>query len=132
MATLLILYFKNLFLKSYVIFLLVECFEWGWLWWSEQTQLDGVIMWFVLVAYRYGLKYYAGFSAYVTVCSINGMHPRPRKVLQLFRLRQINNGVFVRLNKATLNMLKIAEPYVAWGYVYESTFLLNGRWVECY
>merc|ERR1712154_18862 len=24
---------------------------------------------------------------------INGMHPRPRKVLQLFRLRQINNGV---------------------------------------
>lgn len=47
--------------------------------------------------------------------SINGIHPRPRKVLQLFRLRQINNGVFVKLNKATLNMLKIAEPYVAWG-----------------
>merc|ERR1712154_680615 len=46
---------------------------------------------------------------------INGLHPRPRKVLQLFRLRQINNGVFVRLNKATLNMLKIVEPYVAWG-----------------
>merc|ERR1712121_115197 len=46
---------------------------------------------------------------------INGVHPRPRKVLQLFRLRQINNGVFVRLNKATLQMLKIAEPYVAWG-----------------
>merc|ERR1719334_1719946 len=46
---------------------------------------------------------------------INGVHPRPRKVLQLFRLRQINNGVFMKLNKATLNMLKIAEPYVAWG-----------------
>merc|ERR1712240_393449 len=46
---------------------------------------------------------------------INGLHPRPRKVLQLFRLRQINNGVFVKLNKATLNMLKIVEPYVAWG-----------------
>merc|ERR1712154_166834 len=46
---------------------------------------------------------------------INGMHPRPRKVLQLFRLRQINNGVFVKLNKATLNMLKIAEPYITWG-----------------
>jgi len=39
-----------------------------------------------------------------------------RKVLQLFRLRQINNGVFIKLNKATLQMLKIAEPYVAWGY----------------
>merc|ERR1711945_59038 len=36
-------------------------------------------------------------------------------VLQLFRLRQINNGVFVKLNKATLNMLKIVEPYVTWG-----------------
>merc|ERR1712154_538888 len=46
---------------------------------------------------------------------INGVHPRPRKALQLFRLRQINNGVFIKLNKATLNMLKIAEPYVAWG-----------------
>ncbi|KAL8607751.1 hypothetical protein ACOMHN_039424 [Nucella lapillus] len=46
---------------------------------------------------------------------INGVHPRPRKVLQLFRLRQINNGVFIKLNKATLNMLKIAEPYITWG-----------------
>ncbi|XP_025092020.1 60S ribosomal protein L7-like [Pomacea canaliculata] len=51
----------------------------------------------------------------VRIRGINGIHPRPRKVLQLFRLRQINNGVFVKLNKATLNMLKIAEPYVAWG-----------------
>jgi len=47
---------------------------------------------------------------------INQVHPRVRKILQLFRLRQINNGVFVKLNKATLNMLKIAEPYIAWGY----------------
>eukprot|EP00745_Piridium_sociabile_P003821 TRINITY_DN122151_c0_g2_i1.p2 TRINITY_DN122151_c0_g2~~TRINITY_DN122151_c0_g2_i1.p2 ORF type:complete len:264 (-),score=67.81 TRINITY_DN122151_c0_g2_i1:103-837(-) len=46
---------------------------------------------------------------------INGVHPHPRKVLQLFRLRQINNGVFVKLNKATLSMLKIAEPYITWG-----------------
>ncbi|KAM3721708.1 60S ribosomal protein [Dirofilaria immitis] len=28
----------------------------------------------------------------------------------------INNGVFVKLNKATLQMLRIVEPYVAWGY----------------
>ncbi|XP_041361431.1 60S ribosomal protein L7-like [Gigantopelta aegis] len=46
---------------------------------------------------------------------INGVHPRPRKVLQLFRLRQINNGVFMKLNRATLQMLKIAEPYITWG-----------------
>lgn len=35
--------------------------------------------------------------------------------MQLFRLRQINNGVFVKLNKATINMLRIAEPYIAFG-----------------
>merc|ERR1711976_89538 len=48
---------------------------------------------------------------------INGIHPKPRKVMQLFRLRQINNGVFVRLNKATIQMLRLAEPYITWGYV---------------
>merc|ERR1712121_284015 len=42
----------------------------------------------------------------IRIRGINGVHPRPRKVLQLFRLK---------LNKATLNMLKIVEPYVAWG-----------------
>ena len=36
--------------------------------------------------------------------------------MQLFRLRQINNGTFVKLNKATINMLRIAEPYITWGY----------------
>ncbi|KAK0423619.1 hypothetical protein QR680_008239 [Steinernema hermaphroditum] len=52
----------------------------------------------------------------VRIRGINQMHPRPRKVLQLLRLRQINNGVFVKLNKATLPMLRIIDPYVAWGY----------------
>jgi large subunit ribosomal protein L7e len=47
---------------------------------------------------------------------INGVPPKPKKILRLFRLRQIHNAVFVRLNKATLNMLKIIEPYVAIGY----------------
>lgn len=36
--------------------------------------------------------------------------------MQLFRLRQINNGTFVKLNKATINMLRIAEPYITWGF----------------
>ncbi|XP_060077697.1 large ribosomal subunit protein uL30-like [Ylistrum balloti] len=52
----------------------------------------------------------------VRIRGINGVHPRPRKVMQLFRLRQINNGVFIRLNKATINMLRIAEPFITWGY----------------
>lgn len=49
-------------------------------------------------------------------CSINGVSPKVRKVLQLLRLRQIFNGTFVKLNKASINMLRIVEPYIAWGY----------------
>merc|ERR1712025_804898 len=52
------------------------------------------------------------------VCRIRGFNqvsPKVRKVLQLFRLRQINNGVFIKLNKATINMLRICEPYITWG-----------------
>jgi 60S ribosomal protein uL30 len=52
----------------------------------------------------------------IRIRGINGLHPKPRKVLQLFRLRQINNGVFIKLNKATINMLRLAEPYITWGY----------------
>merc|ERR1711862_1047231 len=46
---------------------------------------------------------------------INQVAPKVCKVLQLFRLRQINNGVFIKLNKATINMLRICEPYITWG-----------------
>ncbi|EDW32776.1 GL16367, partial [Drosophila persimilis] len=52
----------------------------------------------------------------VRIRGINKVAPKVRKVLQLFRLRQINNGVFIKLNKATINMLRIAEPYITWGY----------------
>merc|ERR1719234_1525709 len=38
---------------------------------------------------------------------INQVSPKVKKVLQLFRLRQINNGVFIKL--------KICEPYIPWG-----------------
>lgn len=57
----------------------------------------------------------------IRIKGIIGVAPKPRKVLQLLRLRQINNGVFVRLNKATINMLRIAEPYITWGYPSLST-----------
>ena len=57
----------------------------------------------------------------VRIRGINKIHPRPRKVLQLLRLRQINNGVFVKLNKATLQMLRIADSYIAWGYPTQKT-----------
>merc|ERR1719230_1090874 len=52
----------------------------------------------------------------IRIRGINGVSPKVRKVLQLFRLLQINNGVFIRMNKATLNMLKVIEPYISYGY----------------
>merc|ERR1712063_68823 len=50
----------------------------------------------------------------IRIRGINDMHPKSRKILQL--LRQINNGVFMKVNKATINMLRYVEPYITWGY----------------
>merc|ERR1712194_284157 len=44
------------------------------------------------------------------------MHPKTKKILQLLRLRQIHLGVFLRVNKATQEMIKRVEPYLAYGY----------------
>jgi len=52
----------------------------------------------------------------IRIRGVNQVHPKVRKVLKLFRLLQINNGVFIKLNKATINMLRICEPFIAWGY----------------
>lgn len=52
----------------------------------------------------------------VRIRGINDMHPKTRKILQLLRLRQINNGTFLKVNKATMNMLRRVEPYIAYGY----------------
>ena len=51
------------------------------------------------------------------MCSVNEIAPKPRKILQLLRLLQINNGVFVKVTKATEQMLRLVEPYVTYGYV---------------
>jgi large subunit ribosomal protein L7e len=53
--------------------------------------------------------------------SSNQHQQQTKKILQLLRLRQIGNGVFVRINKATLGLLKRVEPYIAWGYPNLST-----------
>ena len=50
------------------------------------------------------------------VFSINKLAPKPKKILQLFRLRQLHNGVFVKLNRATWNMIKMVEPFITYGY----------------
>jgi len=51
----------------------------------------------------------------VRIRGIIGIAPKARKILQLFRLRQIHNAVFVKLNKATINMLRLIEPYIMYG-----------------
>ncbi|EEA05098.1 60S ribosomal protein L7, putative [Cryptosporidium muris RN66] len=67
---------------------------------------------------------------------INKLCPKVRKILQLFRLRQINNAVFLPVNKATKEMLKIVDPFVAYGYpsismirklIYKRGYLKLGR-----
>jgi len=52
----------------------------------------------------------------VRIVGILKLSPKPRKVLQLLRLKQLHNGVFLKVNKPILNMLKLVQPYVTYGY----------------
>merc|ERR1712002_120875 len=52
----------------------------------------------------------------IRIRGINQVSPKVKKALQLLRLRQINSGAFVKLNKASINMLRLVEPYISWGY----------------
>merc|ERR1719230_583776 len=52
----------------------------------------------------------------IRIRGIIGVSPKVKKILQLLRLRQIFNGVFVKLNSATIKMLRLVEPYIAYGY----------------
>merc|ERR1712117_703512 len=44
------------------------------------------------------------FAFVMRIRGVNQVAPKVKKALQLFRLRQINNGVFVKLNKETINI----------------------------
>jgi 60S ribosomal protein uL30 len=52
----------------------------------------------------------------IRIRGTQGVDPKSKKILQLLRLRQIHNGVFIRINKASVNMLRLIEPYIAYGY----------------
>jgi len=58
----------------------------------------------------------AKLAVVIRIRGINGVDPRTRSILRLLRLRQIQNATFVRINGATLKMLKLVDPYIAWGY----------------
>jgi len=51
----------------------------------------------------------------IRIRGINGVSPKVKKALQLLRLRQIHNGTFVKVNGASLQILKLVEPYVTYG-----------------
>ncbi|KAF6723205.1 60S ribosomal protein L7-like 1 [Oryzias melastigma] len=52
----------------------------------------------------------------VRIREIKGVSPKVRKVVQMMRLRKIFSGAFVKINKASVAMMKVVEPYVAWGF----------------
>ena len=51
----------------------------------------------------------------IRIKGLNKIPPQEKKILRLFRLRQLNNATFVRNNKATQNMLRKVEPWVTYG-----------------
>ena len=71
-----------------------------------------------------GKIYVEGEPKVALLIRTKGIHkidPCRKKILQLFRLRQINNAMLVKLNKATINMIKKIEPYITWGYPTRAT-----------
>ena len=52
----------------------------------------------------------------IRIRGINKLNPKVTRILRLLRLRQLHNGVFVRLNKASINLLRRVEPYITYGY----------------
>lgn len=44
-----------------------------------------------------------------------GVPPKARKILHILRLNQFCSGTFVKLNRATITMLKMIEPYIVYG-----------------
>ncbi|KAM5337718.1 large ribosomal subunit protein uL30-like [Glossophaga mutica] len=56
------------------------------------------------------------FAFVIRIRGVNGVSSKVQKVLQLLRLCQVFNGIFTKLNKAFINMLRIVEPYIACWY----------------
>uniref|UniRef100_A0AAV2K835 Uncharacterized protein n=1 Tax=Knipowitschia caucasica TaxID=637954 RepID=A0AAV2K835_KNICA len=57
-----------------------------------------------------------GLGFVVRIREIKGVSPKVMKVIQMLRLRKIFSGTFVKIGKTSTAMLKMVEPYVAWGF----------------
>lgn len=55
------------------------------------------------------------FFFVIRIKGLNRIPPKEKKILRLFRLRQLHNAVFVKNSKATMNMLRKIEPWVTFG-----------------
>jgi len=58
---------------------------------------------------------------------VNQVAPKVKKVLQLFRLRQINNGIFIKLNKVKI---QFNVNTIFYFLTFLSLFLGNIKYVE--
>jgi large subunit ribosomal protein L7e len=65
----------------------------------------------------------------IRIRGINKLSPKQKKIMQLLRLRQLHNGTFVKLNRATWNMIRAVDPLVTYGFPTRSTVqkLIYGR-----
>ncbi|KAM9840833.1 60S ribosomal protein L7-like 1 [Aulostomus maculatus] len=52
----------------------------------------------------------------VRIREIKGVSPKVMKVIKMLRIRKIFSGAFVQISKNSVAMMKIVEPYVAWGF----------------
>jgi len=52
----------------------------------------------------------------IRLAGVNKIPPKPKKIMELLRLRQMNNGVFIKVNKCTLHMLRFIQTYITYGY----------------
>ena len=51
----------------------------------------------------------------IRIRGINKLNPKVVRIMRLLRLRQLHNGTFVRLNKASVNMIRRVLPFVTYG-----------------
>uniref|UniRef100_A0A1A8QE01 Ribosomal protein L7-like 1 n=1 Tax=Nothobranchius pienaari TaxID=704102 RepID=A0A1A8QE01_9TELE len=52
----------------------------------------------------------------VRIRMVKGVSPKVMKVIQMMRLRKIFSGAFIKINQTSISMMRMVEPYVAWGY----------------
>jgi large subunit ribosomal protein L7e len=57
----------------------------------------------------------AKFLFVIRIRGIFAVEPQTKKILQILRLRQIHNGIFLKVNHATMTMLRLVEHFVTYG-----------------